>query len=81
VIAGMEAHVCVMQTALVLKESGYDVYVVHDATGSRKPNDHAAAMTRMLGERVRIVTTEMVLFEWLKRADTPGFRDVLDLIR
>lgn len=81
VIAGMEAHVCVMQTALGLKESGYEVYVAQDACGSRRSVDHAAAMARLQGERIRVVSTEMVLFEWLKRADTPGFKEILELIR
>jgi hypothetical protein len=43
--------------------------------------DHAAAMRRLRGERIRIVSTEMVLFEWLHRADIPEFRELLPLIR
>lgn len=76
VIAGIEAHVCVLQTALELTEEGKEVYVVADAVGSRRRSDRDLALWRMRQEGVRIVSREMVAFEWLGRADTPLFRDV-----
>ena len=81
VVAGCEAHVCVLQTVLGLLEAGREVAVVADATGSRAPGDHAAALARMGRAGAEIVTTEMVLFEWLGGADHPRFREVIGLIK
>ena len=76
VLAGVEAHVCVLQTALELLEEGKEVYVVADAVGSRRPRDLEIALTRMRDEGVRVVTREMVVFEWLGEAGTALFKDV-----
>jgi nicotinamidase-related amidase len=76
VLAGLEAHVCLLQTALELVEEGREVYVVADAVGSRRPEDRDCALARMRQEGARIVTREMVVFEWLAEADTPLFRAV-----
>lgn len=81
IVAGCEAHVCVLQTVLGLLEAGREVAVVADATGSRAPADHAAALGRMGRTGAEIVTTEMVLFEWLGGADHPAFREVIGLIK
>ncbi len=81
VIAGMEAHVCALQAALGLTEHGYQCFFVHDATGSRRASDHAAAVERLRMSHVQIVTTEMVMFEWLKRADGPNFRELLSIVK
>ncbi|HEX6136368.1 MAG TPA: hydrolase [Casimicrobiaceae bacterium] len=76
VVAGIEAHVCLMQTALDLLEEGREVFVVADCVGSRRPQDRDTALTRMRDEGVRALTREMVVFEWLGRAGTALFRDV-----
>jgi len=76
VLLGMETHVCVMHSALDLLEDGKEVYVVADAVGSRRPFDRDTALTRMRDEGVRVVTREMVVFEWLGKAGTPVFREV-----
>lgn len=76
VVVGMEAHVCVLQTALELLEDGKEVYVVADAIGSRATQDRHVALTRMRDEGVRVVTREMAVFEWLGEAGTTLFRDV-----
>jgi nicotinamidase-related amidase len=81
VIAGVEAHVCVLQTALGLREAGHEVAVVADAVASRRPESRALALDRLRGNGVEIVTTEMVLFEWLGRAGTPEFKALSGLIR
>ncbi len=81
VIAGMEAHVCAMQAALGLADHGYECFFVHDASGSRRALDHAAAIERLRMNDVQIVTTEMVMFEWLKRADVPEFRELLTIVK
>jgi nicotinamidase-related amidase len=81
VVAGCEAHVCVLQTALTLLAHRRRVVVVRDAVGSRRPESHEAALARMAAHGAEIVTTEMVLFEWLRTADHPQFRAVSMLIR
>ena len=76
VLAGAEAHVCVLQSALDLVAGGREVFVVADAVGSRRAFDRDVALARMRQEGVRVVTREMVAFEWLREAGTPLFRDV-----
>jgi nicotinamidase-related amidase len=81
VLAGCEAHVCLLQTALELMDEEFDVWVVTDACGSRTERDRDAAFDRLAGAGVELVTTEMVAFEWLRSAEHPLFRDVLALIK
>lgn len=81
VVAGTEAHVCVLQTAIDFAGAGYDTFVVADATASRTVENHQAALSRLAANGVEVVTTEMVVFEWLHRADVPEFRDLLRLIK
>jgi nicotinamidase-related amidase len=81
VVCGAEAHVCVLQTAMGLQREGYQVFVVADAVGTRAPDDLRAALERMQQAGLVMVTTEMVVFEWLARSDRPEFRDVLKLIK
>jgi len=76
VLVGTETHVCLLQTALELLEEGKEVYVVADAVGSRRVADRDLALARMRQEGARIVSREMVVFEWLAEAATPLFRDV-----
>jgi nicotinamidase-related amidase len=81
VLAGCEAHVCVLQTALGLMAAGRWVHVVQDAIGSRRPESKVAALERLARRGAEIVTTEMVLFEWLESAEHPRFREVVALIK
>lgn len=81
VIVGMEAHICVVQTAESLIEEGFDVFVVSDATASRTLESERACLARLSASGVRIVTAEMVVFEWLGRAGTPAFKELLPLIK
>jgi nicotinamidase-related amidase len=81
VLAGMETHVCVLQTALVLKEKGYEVAVAADAVGSRRPERKLLGLERMRAHGVDIVDSEMVLFEWLAEAGTEAFRELSKSIR
>lgn len=81
VLSGMEAHICVMQTAASLLESGYEVFVVSDATASRTLESERACIERLGAAGAGIVTTEMVVYEWLGRAGTPAFKEMLPLIR
>jgi nicotinamidase-related amidase len=81
VIAGIESHVCVLQTALGLGGKGVTSIVAADATSSRAPANKAAAMARFAANKIETVTTEMVVFEWLGRAGTPEFKDLSRLVR
>lgn len=76
VIAGIEMHVCVMQTALDLRDKGYDVFVAVDACGSRFALDEETAKQRFVAAGIHLVTIEMVIFEWLSRSGTPEFKDI-----
>lgn len=80
-VAGCEAHICVLQTVLGLLEEGYRALLVSDAAGSRKPADHHAALRRARGAGAEIVTTEMAIFEWMETCEHPRFRDVLRLVK
>jgi nicotinamidase-related amidase len=81
VIAGCEAHVCLLQTALDLLDEEMEVWVVTDACGSRSERNRDAAFDRLAGAGCELVTTEMVAFEWLRSADHPAFAEVLSLIK
>jgi nicotinamidase-related amidase len=81
VLAGCEAHVCLLQTALDLLEDEFDVWVVTDACSSRTERNRDAAFDRLAGAGVELVTTEMVAFEWLRTAEHPQFKDVQALIK
>jgi nicotinamidase-related amidase len=81
VIAGCEAHVCLLQTALQLIEDEFDVWVVTDACGSRTERNRDAAFDRLAGAGAELVTTEMVAFEWLRGCEHPAFKDMLALVK
>jgi nicotinamidase-related amidase len=79
VVAGCETHVCVLQTVLGLIEAGRRVCLVRDAVGSRRAESKEAAIRRMERHGAEIMTTEMVVFEWLGSAEHPRFRDAVAL--
>lgn len=81
IVAGCEAHVCVMQTVAGLIEAGHEVKWVADAVGSRHPHNRLAATDRARKLGADIVTTEMVVFEWLRHSDHPKFKQLLQLVR
>lgn len=81
IIAGCEAHVCLMQTALQLLEEEMEVWVVTDACSSRSERNRDAAFDRLAGSGAELVTTEMVIFEWLRSCEHPAFKQMLDLIK
>lgn len=80
IVAGIEAHVCVLQTVLGLLRGGRTVFLVLDAIGSQRPRDLDVAVRRALGAGAIPATTESVAFELLGTASDPRFRDVLPLI-
>lgn len=81
VVAGLEAHVCVGQTALDLAGMGKRVFVPADAVASRREEDAAVALRRLERAGVVITTAEAVVFEWLRRAGTAEFKALSAVIR
>ncbi len=74
VLSGIETHVCVAQTAIDLAAQGKEVFVLADATGSRRPLDAKIALRRLDRCGVIVTTAESVVFEWLRRAGTDAFK-------
>jgi len=81
ILMGCETHVCLMQTALKLIDEGYDVSVVVDGVGSRRALDKQIALDRLNIAGARLITAEMLGFEWLKTAQNPVFKEVLALLK
>ena len=81
ILCGMEAHVCVMQTALDLLSAGFEVLVVADAVGSRNLADYSRAIDRLSKAGAAVVTQEMIAFEWLERGDAPEFKHILSVLK
>lgn len=81
ILVGQEAHVCVLQTALDLAAHDYQVHVVEDAICSRKAEHKFYALQRLQAQNIVITNYESVLFEWLRDAVHPDFRDISGLLR
>ncbi|MGR8980475.1 MAG: isochorismatase family protein [Gammaproteobacteria bacterium] len=81
ILAGIEAHVCVLQTALELRHSNYQVHVVEDATLSRRADHKLNALRRMERQDITITNHESVMFEWLRDAKHPQFKSISALLR
>lgn len=81
IIGGVEAHVCVLQSALELSTSGFEVFVVADAISSRHIGSRDIALSRMAHAGVVPVTSEMVAFEWLGDAKAKAFKPISALVR
>jgi nicotinamidase-related amidase len=81
ILAGIETHVCILQTALDLVEAGYSVFLVKDCVSSRSGSDKKYAIMRMVNSGVTITTYESVLFELLKGAKEEGFKDISNLVK
>jgi nicotinamidase-related amidase len=80
-IAGIEAHICVYQTALALVQSGYEVQVAGDCVDSREPENKVTALSRMVGEGISLTTMEMALFELLKEAKGDKFKQISNIVK
>ena len=81
IIAGIETHVCVLQTTIDLISSGYKPVIVEDCVGSRRPNDKAIAIERMRNEGALITTYESLLFELLRYSGTEVFKKISKLVK
>ena len=81
VLTGIEAHICVAQTAIEAVMNGYRAYVVYDAISSRRREDKTVAVERMKQQGAIIITTEMLMYEILRKAGTPEFKKILELVK
>lgn len=81
VVAGCEAHVCLLQTAMELLQEGFSVFVVVDACSSRTPRNRDVAFERLKSAGAHLVSTEMVAFEWCRSAQHPDFRRMLAQVK
>lgn len=81
ILCGVEAHICVLQTALELQQQGFEVFVAVDATGSRSQASKEIARDRMNAAGISLVTTEMVVFEMVQTAAAPQFKALSKLIQ
>lgn len=81
VIAGIEAHICVNQTAHELLEQGFDVHLLTDAAGSRFAADRDAGFKKMFASGVVPATVEMALFELMRDAKRPKFKEIQNLVK
>lgn len=80
VLAGLETHVCVTQTALDLLAKGLHVFIAVDAVASRHAIDHEMALRRLEAAGAILTTSEAILFEWCRSAEHPRFQDVRRLV-
>ena len=81
VLVGVEAHICVMQTALDMLKAGYAVHAPYDAIASRLKRDWKYALLRLSSSGAVVSTVESVIYEWLYEAGTDSFRAVLPLLK
>ncbi|MBJ7520819.1 MAG: hydrolase [Solirubrobacteraceae bacterium] len=81
IVVGIEAHVCVSQTAHDLMADGIDVHIVADAVSSRAPEDRDRALARLERSGATVTTTEAALFELLERAGSPEFKFIQSLVK
>ena len=81
IIFGIETHICVSQTTNALIQEGFEVSVIRDACGSRSELEYSAGLSRMKDNGAHVLTTEIALFEWLKGAKHPNFKEVQTLIK
>ncbi|NVD06501.1 isochorismatase family protein [Vibrio sp. JPW-9-11-11] len=80
-VCGIEAHICVYQTVLGLRELGYQVEVVQDGVASRSPSDKQLALSKLASVGVLSTSVEMALYELVQDCRDPAFRSILQLIK
>lgn len=81
VLCGIETHICVSQTAHHLLEAGLPVLVGADAVGARKPDMHSNGLERMARAGATVAHTESIVYEWMRSAEHPKFRDALGVVK
>lgn len=81
ILCGIESHVCVLRTAIDLKEAGYIPVLVTDCISSRREEDKAVALIRAQQEGILLTTSEAVLFELTRQAGTEEFKQISKLVK
>ncbi len=81
ILWGLETHICVCQSALQLTQKGFEVFVAADALGARSALAHHIGLSRIKQSGVVLTHTESVVYEWIKNAENPAFREVLSLVK
>lgn len=81
ILCGIEAHICVYQTAVKLLEEGYEVFILKDLCASRNKVEFECAMDLLSNLGAKITCLEIVLFEWLKTAKNPHFKEIQAMIK
>ena len=81
IVCGIEAHICVLQTCIDLKEAGYEPVLVTDCISSRKARDTEMAITRAVSEGITVTTYESILFELTRKAGSDTFKTISKLIK
>ena len=80
-LTGIEAHVCVYQTAVALKSLGYEVHLLADCVSSRTAENKLISIERMKTEGIKLTTAEMALFELMKIAEGDKFREMVKVVK
>jgi len=80
-LGGMEAHICIFQTAMDLTELGYEVHVITDAVSSRTAANKEVALHRLASENIILTSVEMCLFELMKTAEHEKFKEILPFVK
>lgn len=80
-LTGIEAHVCVYQTALAFKSLGYEVHLLTDCISSRTADNKLTAIERMKTEGIKLTTSEMAQFELIKIAEGDRFREMVKVVK
>lgn len=81
VIAGLETHICVLQSAKELARMGRQVVIAADACASLNIYDYAGALSELRAEGIRVTTVQTIVYEWLKGADHPSFPTILKWVK
>lgn len=81
IICGIEAHICVLQTAVELVDKGFEVYLLNDCSASRKNSDYLSAVEFLKQKGVKIVNKEIALFMFLRSSKHPNFKELQALIK
>ena len=80
-LAGIETHICVLQTAIDLIKNGYDVFLATDCTSSRKEYDKVIAIERMKQEGIKLTTAEAIIYEILETSEAKEFKEILKIVK
>jgi len=81
ILAGMETHICMLQTAIDLKERGFHPVVVEDCVSSRTPDNKRIALERMRQEGITVTSYESILFELCRVAGSDAFKTISKLVK